>query len=108
MYLADWPAEAYQISMADASLEARARTVQRINVDVADYLQVTYGGSASVNASPAVLATKAFNLLLVPAWISHLRIGAQLRPVLVNGQTGTVHTEEPARSPLDWLGNLFK
>jgi predicted RNA-binding Zn-ribbon protein involved in translation (DUF1610 family) len=107
-YLADWPAEVYQISMADASLEARARSLQRLNGQIADYLSVNYDGYSAVTTSPAVLSTESFKLVLIPAWISNLRIGAQLRPVLVNGQTGFVHTEESKKSPLDWLGKLFK
>jgi predicted RNA-binding Zn-ribbon protein involved in translation (DUF1610 family) len=107
-YLADWPAEVYQISMADASLEARAHSVQRIKREIADYLKATYDGVANITTSPAVLSTEAFKLVLIPAWISDLHTGAQLRPILVNGQTGSIHTEEPAKSPLGWLGKLFK
>jgi hypothetical protein len=107
-YLADWPAEVYQVSMSDASLEARARSVQRMKREIAEYLSVRYDKFSSITTSTAVLSIQAFKLVLIPAWVGSLRVGQQLRPVLVNGQTGTVHAEEPPGSPLDWLKRLFK
>jgi predicted RNA-binding Zn-ribbon protein involved in translation (DUF1610 family) len=107
-YLADWPAEVYEITMADASLDARARSVRRIKAEIGDYLRATYDGVTSITASPGVLSIEGFKLVLVPAWIGELQVGAQLHPVLVNGQTGAVQAEEPAKSPLGWLSKLFK
>jgi len=106
-YLADWPAEVYEISMADASLEARARSVKRMQSQIADYLRVTYDGFAKVTTSSAVLSAESFKLVLVPAWITTYHTGSLLRQAFVNGQTGRVHGEEPAKTAAGWLGKLL-
>jgi len=107
-YLANWPAEVYEISLADASLEARARSVRRMKRQIADYLQTAYDGFTAVTVRAALLSADSFKLVLVPAWITTYQAGAQLRQALVDGQTGSVHGEEPPRSPLDWLGKFFQ
>ena len=107
-YLADWPAEVYEITMSDASLEARARSVRRMQRQLGEYLKTLYDGYTTFTTSSAILSAESFKLVLVPAWITTYRADARLRQALVDGQTGSVHGEESTRSPLDWLGKLFK
>jgi hypothetical protein len=107
-YLADWPAEVYEISMSDASLEARARSVRRMQRQVAEYLQTAYAGVKTLTTNSAILSAESFKLVLVPAWITTYTAGPQLRQALVNGQTGSVHGEDGPKGPLDWLARLFK
>jgi ribosomal protein S27AE len=106
-YLADWPAEVYEISMSDASLEARARSVRRMQRQIGEYLQTAYDGFSTFTTSSAILSAESFKLVLVPAWITTYPTGAQLRQVLVDGQTGSVHGEDAPKGPFDWLGKLF-
>jgi predicted RNA-binding Zn-ribbon protein involved in translation (DUF1610 family) len=107
-YLADWPAEVYDITMSDASLEARARSVRRMQRQLGEYLQTQYDGYTTFTTSSAILSAESFKLVLVPAWITTYRADARLRQALVDGQTGSVHGEESSKSPLDWLGRLFR
>ena len=107
-YLADWPAEVYEITMSDASLEARARSVRRMQRQLGEYLQTLYDGFTAFTTSSAILSAESFKLVLVPAWITTYRADARLRQALVNGQTGSVHGEESTRGPRNWLGKLFK
>jgi hypothetical protein len=46
--------------------------------------------------------------VLIPAWIASQRSGAQLRPLLLNGQTGRIYSEMQHAGPLEWLNQLFK
>ena len=103
-YLADWPAETYQITLADASLEARGQALDRGRDDIhnkhavdRELLQIDSSG----------LLVESFQLLLLPFWISRLRQGEKHYPVLVNGQTGQVRGHEPFRSKRGWLAWLL-
>jgi predicted RNA-binding Zn-ribbon protein involved in translation (DUF1610 family) len=107
-YLADWPAEVYEIPMGDASLEARAQSVQRMKGQVAEHLQATYDAFTELTTNPAQLSVETFRLVLIPAWIASQRSGAQLRPLLLNGQTGRIYSEMQHAGPLEWLNQLFK
>jgi len=107
-FLADWPAAVYEITLSDASLEARARSVRRMQRQLGEYLRTIYDGYTTLTTSSAILSADSFKLVLVPAWITTYRVGPQLRQAFVDGQTGSVHGEEPPKSPLDWLGSLFR
>ncbi len=83
-YLSDWPAETYQVSMGDASLNAREDTVRRFHQKIAA------GFSDQVKDLRVVapeLAVDSFKLILLPFWTQ--ATGDADRPHLwLNGQTG--------------------
>lgn len=100
-YLADWPAETYQISVGDASLEARRWTYefekqsvrQRISRRVRD---LTFNSLA--------ITVESFQLALLPLWLAHYRLGGTRFEVVINGRSAAVHGQRPQ----NWLEKLLK
>jgi len=94
-YLANWPAETYEISVASASLVARRQVLGRARE------RVTYGAfgqTRDVKVSSMRLVVESFKLVLLPLWIAHYRDKKkQEYTIVVNGQTGTVRGQKPAR-----------
>ena len=100
-YLADWPAETYQVSVGDASLEARRWTYefekqsarQRMLRPVRDLTFNSLG-----------IAVESFQLALLPLWLGHYRLGAERYEVVVNGYDMAVRGQRPP----NWLEKLLK
>ncbi|HSL27872.1 MAG TPA: hypothetical protein VK900_01630 [Anaerolineales bacterium] len=109
-YLANWPAEVYDISMAEASLDARAQTLSRYKRDLPDLLAPTQ----IISTSSARLTVESFRLNLLPVWMTEIAYGGREHLVLINGQNGSVASDFVARksgtsaSLIDWLGNLLE
>jgi len=106
-YLADWPAEIYDIPMSAAALEARSQAGRR----GLDEFRARIGSDIrNLSTSPANLAIESFKLVLLPLWMASLTHDGQDHLVLINGQNGRVIGEKPRRkSPglLGWLGDLI-
>ncbi len=98
-YLADWPAETYDISVADASIKARAKVrklvAERLGKRIEDF-----------GPDVARLSVMSFKLIIVPLWIIRYSYEERQRTALVNGQTGIVQGEKPSRGILGWLSRL--
>lgn len=103
-YLAGWPAEVHQVTMSDAALEARRMAVERLRGGI----RVDDGYVQELHYSPSNIAIESFQLVLVPLWITEIRLEDKEHPVLINGQTGAVLGKAPRRGLLDWLGDLIK
>jgi DNA-directed RNA polymerase subunit RPC12/RpoP len=102
-YLADWPAETYQINVGDASLEARQEAVARLRQDIQDGF-FTQTKDLTVHATD--LAVDSFKLVLLPFWMA---AGGPDRPAMwVNGQTGKVLNTPGTGKLSGWLGKLFR
>lgn len=84
--LARYPAEIYTIDFDSASLDARsmvANTLRQKHSALAD-------SNVEVRISPAV-QSMSFQLVLLPVWVATIyEKDGDIRPVLVNGQTGNV------------------
>jgi DNA-directed RNA polymerase subunit RPC12/RpoP len=93
-YLADWPAETYEIPVANSSLVARRRVLddarKRVNYR-------TFGNARDVRASSSHLVIESFKLVLLPLWIAHYRDKDKQYTIVVNGRTGAVYGQKPAR-----------
>jgi DNA-directed RNA polymerase subunit RPC12/RpoP len=98
-YLADWPAETYDISVADASIKARAEVRAQI---------AKRAGGRIEEFGPGVLRLSilSFKLILVPLWILHYRHEGEQYTIVVNGQTGAVQGEKPLKGIRKWLSKL--
>lgn len=92
-FLANWPAETYQISAADASLEARRLAIKRELKD-----------QPSMTINPARLAVISYRLILLPVWLSHYTYEGRRFEVVINGHSGAVRAEKPAGGIARWLG----
>jgi DNA-directed RNA polymerase subunit RPC12/RpoP len=104
-YLSNWPAELYDISMADASLDARSRTVARIKREMISRLNLTN----LISASSAKMTVDAFRLNLLPVWLTEIWKDGRSHLVLFNGQNGKAQsdiTSKPFSGLMEWLSDL--
>ncbi len=113
-YRADWPAELYDIPMAEASLDARSQGSAIAKRDMAMRLAPV----RLVSASSAGLTIESFGLDLLPVWVSEVSAAGtgekSDRPhlVLINGQTGDIFGDPAARPSHSgklpsWLSDLI-
>jgi hypothetical protein len=92
-YLADWPAEVYQISVSDASLAARRQAWERARRMVRTRVKIHQIRDLSLSSAGIVI--ESFKLVLLPIWVDSYRYQDEEYKVVVNGQTGTVRAERP-------------
>lgn len=109
-YLADWPAELYDVSMADASLDAREHVVARFKRELPNLVAM----SRLISLYSANLTIDSFRLNLLPVWMTEIWFEGRSGLVLINGQNGAVQGDivrAPARRKtglMDWLTDLVK
>jgi hypothetical protein len=107
-YLANWPAEVYDIPMAEASLDARSQVFKHYKNDLPNLLTPTQ----IVSTSSAKMTVESFRLNLLPVWMTELPFGGREHLVLINGQNGTVASDLPEKKKesiglMEWLGDLL-
>ena len=105
-FLASWPAEVYDIPMADASLDARSQVYARQRRRLAEEA----GPISNLNTSSARMSVESFKLVLLPVWITTYPYEGKDYQVLINGQTGAVEGETPKGAStglMDWLEDLL-
>ena len=97
-FLAGWPAGTYDVSLAQASLEARPVMIERA--------RRTLRGKAVPDQTVAELEItgsdftgQTYKLVLLPFWIGTYLYQKKTYRVLVNGQTGKVAGDKP----VDWV-----
>jgi hypothetical protein len=90
-YLADQPAEIYEISVSEASLVAREKAFQASRRQLRARMQV--GQDVRLDSSRMMIY--AYKLILLPLWVTHYRIEETSYHVVINGQTGTVRGQTP-------------
>lgn len=108
-YLANWPAEVYDIPMAEASLDARAQALARYKQDLPTLLepmQIT-------STSSARMTVESFRLTLLPVWMTELPFDGREHLVLINGINGEVRSDLPEKKDtsgglMEWLGDLIE
>ena len=93
-YLVNWPAEVYDIPMAEASLDARAQAWARYQRDLPNLLTPVN----LISTSSAKMTVESFRLNLLPVWVTELPFGGREHLVLINGQNGTVASDLPEKS----------
>ncbi len=110
-YLADWPAELYDIPLADASLDARSQAFSLVKRDI----PIRISPVRLISASSANLTIDSFGLNLLPVWVTEVTLPSAGDPhlVLINGQTGDVYGDLPSKPShsghvLSWLSDLVK
>jgi hypothetical protein len=107
-YLASWPAEVYDIPMAEASLDARAQALSRYKRNLPGLLDSV----KIISTSSAKMTVESFRLNLLPVWVTEIQFSGRQHLVLVNGQNGTVASDLPGKKKeekglMDWLGDLL-
>lgn len=88
-FLADWPAEIYDVPMADASLDARSQAYKRYKQQLAN----TISNVKIVHTSSANLLVESFKLNLLPVWMTELPFDGRTHLLLINGQNGVVYSD---------------
>lgn len=101
-YLASWPAEIYDVPMADASLDARSQAFNKLKRDLPSLL----GGINIVHTSSANMLVTSFKLNLLPVWMTEIPFGGREHLVLINGQSGIVASDLPEKDDEE-EGGLF-
>jgi predicted RNA-binding Zn-ribbon protein involved in translation (DUF1610 family) len=116
-YLAGWPAEVYQVALADATLEARGRMskearnkadaltpVLNLNIDEYDIggIPVNFGSRSrqrnrQVTYTPTISTIRldSFMHYILPMWMGTYRYRGRTYAFAVNGQTGKAGGEAP-------------
>ena len=108
-YLADWPAEVYDIPMAEASLDARGQAYAKYREE----LPYKISPARVVSTSSAKMAIDSFKLVLLPVWMTELPFGGRGHLILINGQNGVVASDLPDKKArngglMNWLGDLLE
>jgi hypothetical protein len=108
-YLANWPAEVYDIPMAEASLDARSQAYKRYKDDLPSILTPVQ----LISTSSAKMTVESFRLNLLPIWMAELPFDGRQHLVLINGQNGTAASDLPEKREktsglLEYLSDLLK
>ncbi len=103
-YLADWPAEVYDVQMGNASLDARGKAFKRAKRDLSDLI----GSLKMISISSAGMTVESFKLVLIPAWMTEVRKDGKDHLVLINGQNGEAVSDTLEKTGLfDWLSDVL-
>jgi hypothetical protein len=108
-FLADWPAEVYDIPLAEASLDARSQAYARYRNDLPNLLSDT----RVLHSSSAQMAVTSFKLVLLPVWFTELPFDGREHLVLINGQNGAAASDLPDKNEkggglMEWLRDLVE
>jgi ribosomal protein S27AE len=112
-FLVSWPAEIYDVPMADASLDARSQTYKKYKHELPSLIN----NVNIVHTSSANLVIESFKLNLLPVWITELPFNGREHLVLINGQNGVISSdvfdraqkkEEEKGGLMDFLSDLLK
>ncbi len=102
-YLADWPAEVYQVSVADASLVARRNMLENAR----RALETRRGLALNAQLQTSGVTVESFKLILLPLWIARYRQRESVYHVVINGQTGQVRAQKPRSRLQKFFDGLF-
>jgi tetratricopeptide (TPR) repeat protein len=106
-FLADWMAETFTISAADAALEARRQAQEKLKRQVqAEELDQAVQNFTMRTANMLV---ESYRLVLLPVWLASYTLGADPRryELLINGQTAEVLAQKPDGGVTGWVKNLL-
>jgi uncharacterized CHY-type Zn-finger protein len=101
-YLADWLAETYQVSMSDASLDARQKAFSE---EKERTILTIEGRFRDVRFSSAGMLVESYQFILLPVWVTTYQIAGKSYSILINGANGKVYAESPREE--GWLARLF-
>ena len=102
-FLAGWMADVYDLPMAEASLEARQIVVEHMRA----MIHQEFGQVHNLGYSTSGVLVSGFKLILVPVWVTDIKIHDKNWRALINGRTGSVHCKIPERGMAGWLDNML-
>jgi DNA-directed RNA polymerase subunit RPC12/RpoP len=106
-YLADWPAEVYEISVSDASLVARRVALERARGFVRTRVGARLGNYKDLQLNSTGVVVESYKLILLPLWIARYQLDETIYHVLINGQTGQLRAQGPKNWLQRFLDSLF-
>lgn len=106
-YLADWPAELYAISVADASLSARQQTLKRGRKSARIQAETRASHLQDFQLTPGTLSVLSYKLLLLPFWLANYSYEDKTYAVAINGQTNDVSGQKPPGALKKFFSSLF-
>ena len=102
-FLAGWMADVYDLPMAEASLDARQIAVEHMR----EMIRQEFGHIQNLGYSTSGIMVSAFKLVLVPVWVTDIKTHDRSGRVLINGRTGSVHSEIPEHGLAGWLDTML-
>jgi Zn finger protein HypA/HybF involved in hydrogenase expression len=103
-YLANWPAEIYQLSLSDASLQSRWKLLENLRGEI---MQNQHAPIKDLHINAGNLIVETFKWVLVPVWLSSFIEKQRKYPLFINGQTGEATGELPSEKRAGWFRSLF-
>lgn len=91
-YLADWPAQRYQLALADASLVARRDVLQELRRRPYNLTGGQEVHNLTLNSTGLLVLS--YKLVLLPVWMAHYQVEGRTFDLFVNGQNGRVRGEK--------------
>ncbi len=105
-YLADWLAETYQISVADASLKARQMAYQMEKQSLNTLIPAD---ASDISFSSHGLMVDSYQLVLLPAWVGGCSINQKPCQIFIDAINGEVDVDGTInRKPATFWDKLFK
>jgi tetratricopeptide (TPR) repeat protein len=102
-FLAGWMADVYDLPMAEASLEARQIVVEHMRSMIHQEL----GQLHNLGYSTSGVLVSGFKLILVPVWVTDIKMHDKSWRTLINGRTGSVHCKIPEHGMAGWLDKML-
>ncbi len=102
-YLVDWPAETYGLSVSEAAMQARWKSLENLEMELKGSLSWKV---KDLRLNPANLLIEAYRLVLLPVWITSYEVDGREYTIVVSGQTGDVRGQAPPRRFRGILGIL--
>lgn len=102
-YLAGWPAEIYETSLAEASLDARKQAVDSVRAMIYSQQMDLH----DLHYSTSGLSILSFKLVLVPIWVTEYVQEERTLRVIINGKSGGVYGETLSHGILGWLEDIL-
>lgn len=93
-YLAAWPAETYSLSLSDAALRARQRSLEL----TAEHLAARGRGARPILRT-ARMVVDSYRLVLVPVWLASLHSESAQIVLAINGTSGDIYDSPVRRRP---------
>jgi hypothetical protein len=101
-YLAGWPAGAYDVSLAQGSLDARAAMIEAMTARL--WKRALPGRLVTnLQVTGSDFTGQTYQLALLPVWVGNYHYRGRAFRVLVNGQTGKVVGDKPVDTVKLWL-----
>jgi predicted RNA-binding Zn-ribbon protein involved in translation (DUF1610 family) len=106
--LADWPAEIYSVSLADAAVIAHSIAYEKSRLQGQREIDAGFAGTVQgVTVDHTDLAIISYKLVLLPVWLTGYTYEGRQFPLVVNGQNGQAHGEVPRNGVQRVLGEIF-